>query len=345
MDSVRKDIDDLQASVEKDVADSKTRLDELQEELDELEMDLSSASQADYFQIMPEKIEVQKKAHAAENVHKSHTSKLDRIKHLVAFCDDGESNKDDIDFSKWQKIFDDDEYYSQFASSEVAASTSSSNTASSSNGTDESDEVPPIPQEKEEDIHMDEQESKAISEQQSETTVEHSEISDSTPTPRAKPLIDDTALKLADKSIDEVYQFFCNQYKCKVNSQMSQHLQKLGKDYDKIDVLDFNKNYIGNVGLSPVLEIIQRSTKLTLVKLSDNGLRNDGVKLLASVIERHPTLAGLDVSRNWISLGAAKVLIIAVTNNKNLVHIDVSKTKIPKTLQKKLKNLCNANKI
>ena len=90
---------------------------------------------------------------------------------------------------------------------------------------------------------------------------------------------------------------------------------------------DLSRNYIGDKGLGPVLQVIQRCPQLKRVILRDNGLRNNAVKQLAATAAKHQGLTSIDVSNNYVSEGAAKALAQLLETHKRIVDIGIAGTK------------------
>eukprot|EP00758_Cryptobia_borreli_P009277 Tbor_TRINITY_DN5463_c1_g5::TRINITY_DN5463_c1_g5_i1::g.25059::m.25059 len=94
------------------------------------------------------------------------------------------------------------------------------------------------------------------------------------------------------------------------------------------EVLDLSRNYLGDKGIGPLLNVVQRSTHLKSLVLTENGLRNNAVRMICAVLAQHPGITSLDLSDNYISEGAGVALIRLIDQNPRLVEIKIDNTKI-----------------
>eukprot|EP00670_Eutreptiella_braarudii_P009478 CAMPEP_0174307378 /NCGR_PEP_ID=MMETSP0810-20121108/1080_1 /TAXON_ID=73025 ORGANISM="Eutreptiella gymnastica-like, Strain CCMP1594" /NCGR_SAMPLE_ID=MMETSP0810 /ASSEMBLY_ACC=CAM_ASM_000659 /LENGTH=599 /DNA_ID=CAMNT_0015414411 /DNA_START=63 /DNA_END=1862 /DNA_ORIENTATION=+ len=105
----------------------------------------------------------------------------------------------------------------------------------------------------------------------------------------------------------EVYATKCNAHRCNKNSQLMKSLPD-SHQWDLLTELDLNLNFVGRVGIRPVLEVVKLSPNVRKLCLADNFLNNESVKDIVTALVRHPSLGHLDLSRNPISHAAGKML-------------------------------------
>jgi Ran GTPase-activating protein (RanGAP) involved in mRNA processing and transport len=149
--------------------------------------------------------------------------------------------------------------------------------------------------------------------------------------------------RLATKSLKELYDETCRESHVHSNSLLLASLPDRQGAGLAQDVLDISRNYLGDKGLLPLLQVVQRSTTLKRLILSENGLRNNAVKQVCAVAAKHPSLTGIDFSDNYISEGAGQAILDLVEENHRISFIGINNTKIPAELRVSIKNRVHAN--
>jgi len=126
-----------------------------------------------------------------------------------------------------------------------------------------------------------------------------------------------------------VYLDSCKRHGCRPNTAVLQMLPKEGS----IKRLDLSLNFVGRIGLRPILDVISRAPQLQHVCLADNFLDNTAVSEVLSTLDGHKSLRSLDLSRNPISQAAGKLLASFVRNNANLVGVTLDDTLLSPSLK------------
>jgi hypothetical protein len=106
---------------------------------------------------------------------------------------------------------------------------------------------------------------------------------------------------------------------------------------ETIDVLDLHRNYLGDRGILPVLDMLSHCKVLKRVVLSENGIRNNGAIALAQALKAHATVSSVDVSGNQISLGGGKALLELLATNPKIKDIGFANTRIDVQVRLKIK--------
>jgi len=148
----------------------------------------------------------------------------------------------------------------------------------------------------------------------------------------------------AAKSLREVYDDKCKEiHTSKPNSVILGMLPDKPSSTLSSDTLDLRRNYVGDKGLVPVLEVVQRSPQLRKLNFSENGLRNNSIKLMCAVLLKHPGVTSIDVSDNYISEGAGRALEQLLKENPRITDLSFVNTKIDVDLRLRLKELLGQN--
>jgi Ran GTPase-activating protein (RanGAP) involved in mRNA processing and transport len=148
--------------------------------------------------------------------------------------------------------------------------------------------------------------------------------------------------KTSKKSLREVYEESCAAWRVRPNSVLSKTLpEKPG--IALAEVLDLSRNYVGDRGLLPVLDIVQKSPQLRRLVFAENGLRNNAIKAMVQAVLKHPSITSIDVSENYISEGAGKALETLLRENPRIVELGFSNTKIDVDCRLRLKDLVALN--
>jgi len=147
---------------------------------------------------------------------------------------------------------------------------------------------------------------------------------------------------LADQSVRGMYQYYCGQYGCKVNSQLARNLPADTGAFDLVE-LDCSGNFVGDRGILPVLEVVRACKRVRTLILPDNGIKNPGVECIVHLALEHSALEELDLSSNRITLGAGKVLHELARKNPRIQRIEVAGTRIDDQLQARIQAAVKAN--
>eukprot|EP01065_Artemidia_motanka_P040576 TRINITY_DN5107_c5_g1_i1.p1 TRINITY_DN5107_c5_g1~~TRINITY_DN5107_c5_g1_i1.p1 ORF type:complete len:264 (+),score=52.13 TRINITY_DN5107_c5_g1_i1:58-849(+) len=149
--------------------------------------------------------------------------------------------------------------------------------------------------------------------------------------------------ELWGKSLREVYEASCERHGCKANTAVVRLLPADWSARHRLHRLDLSLNFIGRVGLRPVLDVVRRSPQLQHLSLADNFLDNSAVAEVLATVDGHPSLRTLDLSRNPVSQAAGKLLSSLVRNNANISSVIVDDTLISPALKASILRKAAAN--
>ena len=149
----------------------------------------------------------------------------------------------------------------------------------------------------------------------------------------------------AAKSLKEVYEDQCRDRHVHSNSSILLSLPDRQGAAINGEVLDVSRNFLGDKGLVPLLAVVERSTTLKNLILTENGLRNNAIKSLCQAIVNHPNIVSVDVSHNYISDGAGTAILALLKENRKIVHFDIQNTKIDPELRVSIKDALEQNMI
>eukprot|EP00996_Jenningsia_fusiforme_P000099 NODE_1062_length_1730_cov_27.175491_g938_i0.p1 GENE.NODE_1062_length_1730_cov_27.175491_g938_i0~~NODE_1062_length_1730_cov_27.175491_g938_i0.p1 ORF type:complete len:405 (-),score=50.09 NODE_1062_length_1730_cov_27.175491_g938_i0:266-1480(-) len=118
-----------------------------------------------------------------------------------------------------------------------------------------------------------------------------------------------------DLSLRSIYLRECKRFRCKANSYLLKTLSETASSFDTLQSLDLSLNFVGRVGLRPVLAIIRLAPGLKWLSLADNWLNNESARELVDALYDHRGVSHLDLSRNPISHSAGKMLSDYASHN------------------------------
>eukprot|EP00668_Euglena_longa_P038517 GGOE01049535.1.p1 GENE.GGOE01049535.1~~GGOE01049535.1.p1 ORF type:complete len:577 (+),score=175.51 GGOE01049535.1:50-1780(+) len=104
-----------------------------------------------------------------------------------------------------------------------------------------------------------------------------------------------------------VYASKCDELQCRKNSHLMRSLPGEVR-WDVLTEMDLSWNFVGRVGVLPVIEVVRRSPNVVKLSLANNFLNNDSVREIVKHLVDHRCLGHLDLSRNPISHAAGKLL-------------------------------------
>ncbi|KAJ9458156.1 calpain-like cysteine peptidase [Diplonema papillatum] len=138
----------------------------------------------------------------------------------------------------------------------------------------------------------------------------------------------------------EVYAESCEAHACRRNTALLKFLAR----GEPVSDLDLSLNFVGRVGLRPVLDVA-RSCSVRSLNLSNNFLDNGSMLPLCAAMDGVTSLARLDLSNNPISQSGGKCLYSLVRNNCNLVEVCLQRTLINPALQQAVQQRAEANRL
>lgn len=145
------------------------------------------------------------------------------------------------------------------------------------------------------------------------------------------------------KSLRDVYEDSCRENGVHPNSVFSRMLpEKQGSSLHG-DTLDLSRNYLGDRGVVPAMQVLHRCPNVRRVILTENGLRNAGVQAACAIMTRHQGLTSVDFSDNYISQGAAVAIEQLLLENTRIVDVGITNTKFDVDQRLRIKELAATN--
>ena len=106
---------------------------------------------------------------------------------------------------------------------------------------------------------------------------------------------------------------------------------------------DLSLNFVGRLGLRPVLDVVRCSTGVQRLSFADNFLDNSSVIEISNAIDGIQSITALNMACNPISQSGAKTLNSLLRNNANIVDIQLSNTLINPALKASIQQKALAN--
>eukprot|EP01006_Ploeotia_vitrea_P019902 TRINITY_DN52157_c0_g2_i1.p1 TRINITY_DN52157_c0_g2~~TRINITY_DN52157_c0_g2_i1.p1 ORF type:complete len:200 (-),score=21.63 TRINITY_DN52157_c0_g2_i1:437-1036(-) len=149
--------------------------------------------------------------------------------------------------------------------------------------------------------------------------------------------------RYGEMPLQDVYIFHCDRYCCVPNSLFIAKLAEADNG-GVLEHMDFSSNYIGTIGLLPVLEIADMLGTVKTLNFTAQRFNDSSIATICSILYDHPTLEDINLSKNPIGVKSARALHDLVSKNKVITNLDVSETHIPDDWVKKLQNATAVNK-
>ncbi|KAG8341223.1 putative Leucine Rich repeat [Trypanosoma vivax] len=124
----------------------------------------------------------------------------------------------------------------------------------------------------------------------------------------------------------EVYREQCKALGLVANSGLLRTLPQSGEDLNRMGVLHFGRNFLGDRGVVPLLAVLKKAASMHTLNLSNNGISNDGIKALCRAMREHPSLRVLDVSGNPFTYLAGRELARLCEENSVITTIHMGGT-------------------
>jgi Ran GTPase-activating protein (RanGAP) involved in mRNA processing and transport len=139
-----------------------------------------------------------------------------------------------------------------------------------------------------------------------------------------------TCSRYEGKSLSEIYVFHCDRYCCIPNSNIVKYLIALQEQNKPLEIVDCSKNYVGAVGLLPLLELVDISSQVHTVILAGQKLTDRSVEAISEILGDHKGITYMDLSNNPIGVQGARTLQEMVASRSNRVRtVLLSGTQIP----------------
>eukprot|EP01062_Namystynia_karyoxenos_P062381 TRINITY_DN55276_c0_g1_i1.p1 TRINITY_DN55276_c0_g1~~TRINITY_DN55276_c0_g1_i1.p1 ORF type:complete len:328 (+),score=134.06 TRINITY_DN55276_c0_g1_i1:91-984(+) len=140
-----------------------------------------------------------------------------------------------------------------------------------------------------------------------------------------------------------VYEESCSLHGCRVNTDFAERLPDEPVAACTVSSIDLSLNFVGRVGLRPVLAVARCAPELRHLSLGGNFLDNSAAAEVCAAVDGMPSLRALDLSCNPISQAAGKLLSCLLRNNANICSVNVEGTLISPALKAALQRKAAAN--
>eukprot|EP00668_Euglena_longa_P029480 GGOE01036828.1.p1 GENE.GGOE01036828.1~~GGOE01036828.1.p1 ORF type:complete len:217 (-),score=38.28 GGOE01036828.1:206-856(-) len=154
------------------------------------------------------------------------------------------------------------------------------------------------------------------------------------PVPPSKPL--DCMAPL------DMYLFHCDRYCVVPNSRFAQELADLE---DLPLSFDLSTNYIGPIGMLPVLELCATIPTLTALNAAQQQLTDRSTQTICEILQHHTHLQCVDLSGNLLGVRSARMLLRLLNRNPAITHLDVQRTYIAEDWQRRLARTAELNAV
>lgn len=136
----------------------------------------------------------------------------------------------------------------------------------------------------------------------------------------------------AGLSLREVYIIHCKEYQIKSNSALLQVLPSFPDDFSSLHFLDISKNFLGPIGIKPLLPVIECCTSLSALDFSSQQLHKESIELICAILRTHPSVARINLSGNPLNITAGVVLLDFCRLNQNIEEVLLYNTQIRGTM-------------
>ncbi|ORC89540.1 putative calpain-like cysteine peptidase [Trypanosoma theileri] len=131
----------------------------------------------------------------------------------------------------------------------------------------------------------------------------------------------------------DVYRRECEALDIIPNSGLLRMLPDTTVQIEGVSVMHFGRNYLGDRGILPLLEVIIQAKSLHTLNLRDNGIGNDGVRALCRALRHHPSLRVLELSGNPFTYLAARQLVHLCEDSDTITFIGMENTLMTEPLR------------
>ena len=124
-----------------------------------------------------------------------------------------------------------------------------------------------------------------------------------------------------------VYSRQCKALGIKMNTTIAKMIPKGEDSYKQLSELDVSNNYLGDVGVRALLEVIRLSSNLQTVGLNNSGVSDSTIILMCAVLVDHPTIVSVDLSDNKITQESVSLIKSLLRNNKKISFFNTAGNK------------------
>eukprot|EP00755_Sulcionema_specki_P006569 Sspe_Gene.35807::Locus_17339_Transcript_1_1_Confidence_1.000_Length_1122::g.35807::m.35807 len=143
----------------------------------------------------------------------------------------------------------------------------------------------------------------------------------------------DIPVEYRSLSLREVYERSCDSNACRRNTSLMALLPDSPSASATLTSLDLSLNFVGRLGLRPVISVIKCAPMLRHLSVADNFLDNSAISEVLSAIDGLPNLTSLDISRNPVSQSGGKHLNSILRNNASIGEVQLEGTLINPALK------------
>eukprot|EP01060_Flectonema_neradi_P010888 TRINITY_DN17973_c0_g1_i1.p1 TRINITY_DN17973_c0_g1~~TRINITY_DN17973_c0_g1_i1.p1 ORF type:complete len:266 (+),score=24.86 TRINITY_DN17973_c0_g1_i1:80-877(+) len=137
----------------------------------------------------------------------------------------------------------------------------------------------------------------------------------------------------AGMSLRSIYAASCDANGCRKNTSLLRMLPSTTEEASSLKSLDLSLNFVGKIGIRPVLDVVRNASCLENLNISDNFLDNSSISELVATVDGLTQLTSIDLSKNPISQTGGKLINTLARNNSNIQNINVSGTLINPALK------------
>ena len=144
-------------------------------------------------------------------------------------------------------------------------------------------------------------------------------------------------------SPSDLYLFHCDRYCVVPNSSIMKLLCSAEEACTPITEVDLTDNYIGSVGMLPLLEFCDNTPTLSAINLQQQRFTDKTVETLCIIFEDHTGLKSINLSKNPLGVKSARLLLDLLNKNPGIVHLNIDGTYISEDWQAKLQKAVQNN--
>eukprot|EP00756_Hemistasia_phaeocysticola_P044643 Hpha_TRINITY_DN18438_c0_g1::TRINITY_DN18438_c0_g1_i1::g.165351::m.165351 len=145
-------------------------------------------------------------------------------------------------------------------------------------------------------------------------------------------------------SCSQIYEMECERLKVRPNPRMMDQMPKTPGSYT-VHELNAVSNYLGDVGVTALLGVIEVNKALRKIKLSENGIRSETAKALVTVLRGCHNVISLDLSGNkHLALDVGTCCLSLTKENQNMMHLSLNKTSVSRSLQENIEKQLRINR-
>lgn len=100
---------------------------------------------------------------------------------------------------------------------------------------------------------------------------------------------------------------------------------------NNISEIFLNDNNIGNIGISPLLELCEKNQNIKILRLENNGINDDGIWAISESLKRNTTLTRLYLALNSLTPTSYQAMIRTLMVNRTLEFVEFADYRLETT--------------